>query len=556
MKRKLPTFKLTGIITFFIILFLCSSMIYRYITQQWIQTEAEEIYHYSQTLPKTLTKQIQSPYGLQQIKNNTIIYQTTPAMKLNNTKEMRIAKQNKRYGYQVRRVKDTPYLFVACQAKDSLLELYKPLHWLQTLQTFAHLAMIGLFLIFILTLSYFAIRYYRWQHEWQNITHMIHKIAENPSEPHTLFTTRKSLEPLATELNQLSQNISEQTISITDNQQHFQSLIQHLPVGLFVIDQQQDIVLMNDHARLLLNYKKEIPVSYFEVIQQANMLLYIKKALSTHHAIKEELTLHHFNDNEYTLELSGRYLTMQEEDYFIVTLYDVTELRRLELMQQTFVSNVSHELKTPITSIIGFIETLLDGALEDETTARTFLEIMQNDAARLQQLIQEIILLSRSGSELTQTEYVPINPQTMITQLLTHYDTMIKQKSLTVTIECQKPIEIITAPYYFEPIIKNLIENAIMYNKDNGQLTIHLTQHHSCAIITIQDTGIGMTSTELERIFERFYRVDKARSRNLGGTGLGLAIVKHYSAIIGASIDVQSQLGVGSTFTLKIPLNK
>ena len=545
------------IITSFCFLLIFCFSGYYYLEHHWIQENVSELYQYSQTLPDQLTNQIKSPYELQQSKNGRILYQTNKKMDLKETKEAQTVKKNNRYGYNVRTINSTPYLFVACQKKGTLIEIYHPLHWLKKFKESFYWLLGILIFIFISLCTFVMVKQHHLQKQGKEIAKKIQWMTHHPALAQTVFPKDILFEPMSSAANHLAQHLNEQTISIKENQRQFQALIQHLPVGLFVVNDKQELVLINPQAQQLLNCQVTPPLSYMEVFTQAKLIHYLQKALMKKQSLKKEISLRTIEGIEYKVELSLRYLeSEQQESFLLATLYDVTELRRLEAMQQTFVGNVSHELKTPITSIIGFIETLLDGALEDRETAHYFLEIMQKDAKRLQQLIQEIILLSRTGNELTKEEYIPLDVKTTCQQWLDNYHTMITKKGLVTHLMCNENIVITTAPFYFDAILKNLIENAIVYNKDNGTIDLMIEQKENQVVITIKDTGIGMASTDLDRIFERFYRVDKARSRNLGGTGLGLAIVKHYAEIIDASITVTSQLGVGTTFTLTLPLHR
>jgi two-component system phosphate regulon sensor histidine kinase PhoR len=219
-------------------------------------------------------------------------------------------------------------------------------------------------------------------------------------------------------------------------------------------------------------------------------------------------------------------------------------------MQKDFVGNVSHELKTPITSLIGFTETLLDGAKDDPETLTTFLEIMQKEAQRLESLTQEIIQLSKGSEMVYDEEQIQLRP--FFNQLIAGYHRIIQEKNLSLILEGPNDIIFLTKMELFYPVIKNLIENAIHYSIPNGKILIHYTNQNGL-LIAIQDFGIGISQSDLERIFERFYRVDKARTRNTGGSGIGLAIVKDYVERLGGTIHVESHLGIGTTFTIHLP---
>ena len=252
------------------------------------------------------------------------------------------------------------------------------------------------------------------------------------------------------------------------------------------------------------------------------------------------------------LDIRLRYIENEVEgDQIMGTVYDLTHVRRLEKIQKDFVGNVSHELKTPVTSLLGFTETLLDGAKDDPELTADFLTIMQNDAKRLQRLIQDIIELSKDSDDLAEDRQT-IEINYFLHQQIELYQHLLREKQITVSIEGIENCFYQTRLTFFQPIIKNLFENAIQYSPEKSQIEIayHLTDQLE---ITVTDHGIGISKEDQKRIFERFYRVDKARARHSGGTGLGLAIVKEYSEILGGEVKVESHPRLGSTFTVRLP---
>lgn len=234
---------------------------------------------------------------------------------------------------------------------------------------------------------------------------------------------------------------------------------------------------------------------------------------------------------------------------------DITELRRLEQVRTDFAANVSHELKTPLTSIRGFVETLQDGAIDNPEMARKFLNIIVMETDRLSRLINDILSISKleSGRDEVTTERIRLDKKAYdICEMLT-----IQARSKNVTLNYHlndDPVYIIGNPDRVEQLLVNLTENAIKYNRDGGSVTVQVFENGEEANITISDTGIGIAEENLPRLFERFYRVDKGRSRQMGGTGLGLAIVKHIVRSMNGEIEVHSKLGEGTEFLVTLPL--
>lgn len=237
----------------------------------------------------------------------------------------------------------------------------------------------------------------------------------------------------------------------------------------------------------------------------------------------------------------------------ITVLHDITDIRRLEKMRSEFVANVSHELKTPITSLKGFAETLLDGAMYDPEIAKSFLTIIHDESERLHRLITDILHLSKIEQHQLPFHPEPLNVTGVIYETIDTIQEEINKKQLTIKLPNQKPVIIDAEKDRLQQIILNLVANAVTYTPDKGTIEIGIVEKDDQIELTVKDTGIGISKEELPRIFERFYRVDKARSRNSGGTGLGLAIVKHLVESHHGSIQVDSEEGKGTLFTITLP---
>jgi two-component system phosphate regulon sensor histidine kinase PhoR len=240
----------------------------------------------------------------------------------------------------------------------------------------------------------------------------------------------------------------------------------------------------------------------------------------------------------------------------LIVLNDVTRLRKLEQVRRDFVANVSHELKTPITSIKGYVETLLDGAFRNPEDAERFLKIVAKQANRLNAIIEDLLKLSRIEQGVERGEIVL--EQTALKGLLTAAisacETQITAKSIHVSLSCPDDLVARINPPLLEQAVVNLIDNAAKYGNAGSAIEISAIRDSSTTSIIVRDHGVGIASEHLPRLFERFYRVDKARSRAEGGTGLGLAIAKHIVLAHGGTISVDSRVSQGSTFTINLPL--
>ncbi|MBK4851646.1 ATP-binding protein [Enterococcus faecium] len=406
------------------------------------------------------------------------------------------------------------------------------------------------FLSFFLVLAgmiYYLI--YQKNQPLKTVLPVLKKMVQNPNQAEVIMQTPDQWEELYQTINALSEQMSKMYRAYTTTEEQLYTLLNELMIGVFLIDDADSrLLLLNPKMQLHLNVVSYQPEQrYTEVIQEPKLIQLIHQVTPEHPLIHQEITL---TEGRQTLDLSLRYFTNSEGTGQILGVaYDLTKVRRLEKLQKDFVGNVSHELKTPVTSLIGFTETLLDGAKDDPQTLTSFLEIMQKDAIRLDKLIREIIQLSKDGENSYEIQTIYTEPY--FQQIVQNYQPIIEKKRLTIRlIGKNEPFTTKTDILY--SIIKNLIENAVQYSKSDSEIIIRYQATDDLSF-SVQDFGIGINIEDQERIFERFYRVDKARSRYSGGTGLGLAIVKDYVQLLNGTITVDSHLGTGSTFTVTIP---
>jgi two-component system phosphate regulon sensor histidine kinase PhoR len=254
-----------------------------------------------------------------------------------------------------------------------------------------------------------------------------------------------------------------------------------------------------------------------------------------------------------TFEVQATSLAMPSGRGAIAILHDITDLERLEQVRKDFVANVSHELRTPLAGVIGYAETLLDGALDDQANNRKFVEIIRSNAVRLNNIAADLLVLSdlESGSD---PEPDVIAVRGVLDAALVTVQAEARERNVVLVSETVEDVYVSGSRLRLEQAILNLMANAIKFNRPGGEVRVSATVNdgHQVAIV-IADTGVGIPSQDLPRIFERFYRIDKARSRQVGGTGLGLSIVKHVVERMNGVIEVESQLGRGSVFTLRLP---
>ena len=238
----------------------------------------------------------------------------------------------------------------------------------------------------------------------------------------------------------------------------------------------------------------------------------------------------------------------------IAILHDVTSLERLERIRKDFVANVSHELRTPLTAICGYAETLLEGALEDQKNNRKFIEIIKTHALRLNSIASDLLTLSELEAAKSLPDPERVSLRTALESALRTIESEAEARDIKLICEHIEDTEILGYKLHFEQAVLNLLQNAVKFNRSGGLVRLETSRTMDGNIcITVADTGVGIPSQDLSRIFERFYRVDKAHSREVGGTGLGLSIVKHVIERMNGVVTVESQLGKGSVFKIFLP---
>jgi two-component system phosphate regulon sensor histidine kinase PhoR len=244
-----------------------------------------------------------------------------------------------------------------------------------------------------------------------------------------------------------------------------------------------------------------------------------------------------------------------EQSLALGIFFDITRLERLERVRQEFLSNVSHELRTPLTAIIAFIETLEEGAIDDPTDNRRFLSVIRKNAARMHSLIDDILELSAIEAGTGTVKPEPVRLSALIEDVMTALHSSAQARDVTLHNEVAEGASVYAEARRLEQMLTNLVDNAVKFNREGGSVKVTYEEGAKTDRIHVEDTGEGIPQEHLPRIFERFYRVDRARSRAMGGTGLGLAIVKHLALAHGGEATVKSEPGTGTTFTIELPKN-
>lgn len=353
----------------------------------------------------------------------------------------------------------------------------------------------------------------------------------------------------------MSDQIKEKIEKIKRDTAKLDTVLSSMIEGIMVVDEKGALILINPSLQRL--FSVETPCEGkrpIEIIRNGVLQHLVDRLLKNPDRIfDEEIEVR--QPEEKLLQINGSPIVRNgRTEGAVLVFHDITRLRALEKIRRDFVANVSHELRTPISNIKGYAETLLDGALADKASAEEFVGIIHQNSGQLEALIDDLLDLSRIESGKLSFSIVPMDLRTALEHSVEVLAKPAKKKSIQMTVENSSAMpRVLADERRLSQILFNLLDNAIKYTPENGKITIAAQIQKEIVRINISDTGIGIPPEDLPRIFERFYRVDKGRSRELGGTGLGLSIVKHLVHAQGGEVDVQSTLGLGSQFSFTLP---
>ena len=393
------------------------------------------------------------------------------------------------------------------------------------------------------------------------------RIAEGDFRPVLREGPRDELSDLADSMNQTAARLDREIRLLSGERNRSGAILRSMVEGVAVIDSQERLVFYNRAFSEIFNVSGASGEgrALIEIVRNSELLALIRKALHGGEGLQSDIVMGITQTQSFSataapvkaLEASATERGPSEKPSgAVVVLHDVTELRRLERVRQDFVANVSHEFKTPLTAIQGFAETLLAGALDDPSNNRRFLEIIRNHAIRLARLTNDLLKLARIEAGKLEVEYFTVGLMELIEACAE--TTLLKASRKDITLEIEVPPKLPAVrgdAGLLRDVLQNLLDNAIQYTPQGGHIRVTADAGDHDAVISVADTGIGIPLADQERIFERFYRVDVARSREAGGTGLGLSIAKHIVEAHGGRLWVESTVGQGSRFSFSIPLD-
>jgi len=367
----------------------------------------------------------------------------------------------------------------------------------------------------------------------------------------------RELASLSETLNKMAADLDARIRAVTSQRSKEEAILSSMQEGVFAVDTDGRVITMNHAAAFMLGADAAAAAgrSVLEVVRSIELHDFMTRTLASAEPLEEEMSIS--GGGQRFLQLHGTALrdARGRQIGAVIVLNDVTRLRRLENLRREFVANVSHELKTPITSIKGFVETLQTGALGDRAEAERFLGIIARHTDRLNGIIDDLLLLSRveRDTERAAVDLKPAPVREALDAAVQMCTASAADKDIRITLDCPAELTAELNPPLLEQAVVNLLDNAIKYSARGKTVEVTAGQAGEEVIVSVRDQGCGIEREHLSRIFERFYRVDKARSRELGGTGLGLSIVKHIVQAHRGTVTVESEPGKGSTFTIHLP---
>ncbi len=359
------------------------------------------------------------------------------------------------------------------------------------------------------------------------------------------------LAPLALALNRLAATAEQQVEAVSQERDHLQEILASMSEGVLVVGPDGRAQLINPAFYRLFDLAGDFAGRpALEIIRHPGFARLIEETLRSREPQSAQISLP--TPERRTLLLASAVLSAGERGA-VVAARDTTDLTRVADMRRDFVANVSHELKTPLAAIRGYAETLRDGALDEPPTARRFTDRILSQCRRLQELLADLLILSRLEGDAT-LEREPVSLDAIARHAVELLTPAAREKGVEIELS-EEPVPPVQGDAgNLERLLLNLLDNAIKYNRPDGKITVRVARCGGEAMLEVSDTGIGIPPESIPRIFERFYRVDKGRAREEGGTGLGLAIVKHIAQAHGGQVDVESRVGRGSTFRVRLPL--
>ena len=362
---------------------------------------------------------------------------------------------------------------------------------------------------------------------------------------------------LAEALNEMARQLQDRIRTITQQRNETEAVLSSMTEGVLAVDSEGHVVSINKAAAHFLKINKDEAHgrSIEEVVRNPDFQEFIEYCLSEDNPKETDIVLSGEENRIIRLDGAGLNDSAGQKSGAVIVISDITRIRRLENLRRDFVANVSHELRTPITSIKGFAETLLEGAIKQPEQAERFLKIIAKHSDRLNAIVDDLLILSSLEEDglHRKISFEKASVRPVLDSVIQLSMIKAEEKEITVELDCDPEIQANMNKVLLEQAVLNLVDNSIKYSEPKSRIQISSWSEENMTAISVQDNGCGIAKKYQDRIFERFFVVDKSRSRKLGGTGLGLAILKHIAEVHNGYVKLESSPGVGSTFTIFIP---
>jgi len=381
------------------------------------------------------------------------------------------------------------------------------------------------------------------------------RVAGGDFTPLPVVRRGDELDALARELNDTAAQLDRTIRSLTDERNRTAAILSSMIEGVAVVTSEERVLFFNPAFAQILGLDPATATGQplIQLVRDSDLLVLVKRAIADRSLVTGEVAVGTVRQRSFAVTASP--VRAGDSSGAVIVLHDVSEQRRLERVRRDFVANVSHEFKTPLTAIQGFAETLLGGALDDAQNRRRFVEIIRDHAQRLARLTDDLLKLSLIEVGKLQFHFEPVSPFALVTSCAESARLKANQKNISLSVDCPADLPpVLGDSNRLQEVLQNLLDNSVQYTPAGGQITVSAQAGQSEVSFTVADSGMGIPQTDQERIFERFYRVDAARSREVGGTGLGLSIARHIVQAHGGRIWVESAVGHGSRFHVSVPI--
>jgi len=396
----------------------------------------------------------------------------------------------------------------------------------------------------------------KYNRHWQHLERVITDLAEGRRPASFVFLGSRRFRKLALKLESLADEQKGTRKRIEEEKFNFETILTSMAEGVLVVDLDHQILLVNDSLCRLFQIKSDPKgQSVLSALRDSSIEELIRDTLSTGSPQAREIVPQPQPDSHF----AANAVPLRDEQGgvhgVVGVFHDISRLRKLEKVRQEFVANVSHELRTPLSIFHGYLENLLDDLEMPSADLQSILLIMRKHSRRLNALLEDLLTIARLESRRERLDQVEILPTPFIEEIMKDWRLKLAERQITATFKAAPDLKpMLGEPFRMEQVFNNLLENAIKFTPVGGEITITATSNDSQIEIRVSDTGVGIPPADLPHVFEQFYRVEKARSRETGGTGLGLSIVKHIITLHGGSVEVESVLGKGATILLRLPV--